>query len=1024
MIFPKIPFRTISLGGIMSDEFDRHHSAPTCSTTRNNGRVLFLCALCLTVFVGCFKSKDAEELYQEGIQFTKDVNYAKAANCFKKAAKQGHALSLVGLGYCYESGKGVKRDYKKAEKCYRQAMKAEEPEGYSSMARFLYDYSLFGKDGREDYATMLEYHKKAAEGFRKKAEDGDALAQCNLGVCYWYGLGVSKDYTKAAKWFKLSAEQKCWHSYQFLGDFYACGAGGLTRDICEAVRWWTAAAENNVLSAQFALIGCYEIGFGVPENKDEAALWSKKYMDNLHHRASQGEAGACGTLARYYSKGFGNYVEKDDSKAKQWWNLYLKKQTEEAEFGSLKAAGDLQYLYSGSYGDLCPKNETLMKKWFKLKKDGYCVLALLGDEAAQYQYSDCLLIQYNETSDEKDREEFFSWLQKAGDNGDLRAQYRLAMVNKKAVSNEETFKAFSQLTKSMDIFAPLELATCYVEGIGCKKNKKQAEYWSSLSFVKNYWQREGAFEIVENVRKEIEKAEKSIFPENESYEPDQWEKFGSYYWSDSNYTNFPLQPLPKPYYSHFSKQQESKYIRICYWSYRNRDFKIEMINTSNMPIYAIAFNLQGKGNWDSKLNHVLVSNPKPWMPGELIKMDGYTNYDGQMYIESREASSSKYACNDAWFENLMIIFADDIYFPMYNCKSISDKSNNPVLYRDIKSGITHQQLREKGKEMGWNGPRDSRSYDGSHILSYHVGDSEIDFYFMRYGDALYKVIVNFNKNHKLQEVVSSVESIYGKLESGKVVHSFSDTGYSRTYFGISVVYEAMMNETNGRVVGILEKNLIPISFVKGSICDDSNHYGRELSTWSDVNFGNHGTTQDRLNSRSLIRDNGPIMTIYDTTLAAANIFWYDYIFQLDLERIRINELLQAEKEAFDKQEVLFGKGKVFEPDHSITYTGLLSLPEASVSSNARLNTIREPMRNSLALFAKYLFFYQQFRTTQEPVAKEKKRLETNYLLNYVEATNAIVTTICENNASLKNDQASYDDYLTLVLDSWARRQGN
>ena len=36
---------------------------------------------------------------------------------------------------------------------------------------------------------------------------GYAVAQCNLGVCYANGRGVSKDMEEAVKWLRLAAEQ-------------------------------------------------------------------------------------------------------------------------------------------------------------------------------------------------------------------------------------------------------------------------------------------------------------------------------------------------------------------------------------------------------------------------------------------------------------------------------------------------------------------------------------------------------------------------------------------------------------------------------------------------------------------------------------------------------------------------------------------------------------------------------------------------------------------------------------------------
>jgi TPR repeat protein len=48
---------------------------------------------------------------------------------------------------------------------------------------------------------------KAAEWFRKAADQGDASSQFILGEKYKIGRGVSKDYIESYKWFNLAASQ-------------------------------------------------------------------------------------------------------------------------------------------------------------------------------------------------------------------------------------------------------------------------------------------------------------------------------------------------------------------------------------------------------------------------------------------------------------------------------------------------------------------------------------------------------------------------------------------------------------------------------------------------------------------------------------------------------------------------------------------------------------------------------------------------------------------------------------------------
>lgn len=46
-----------------------------------------------------------------------------------------------------------------------------------------------------------------AAKWKEKAESGDAEAQHELGLCFYNGLGTSKNYTEALKWYRKAAEQ-------------------------------------------------------------------------------------------------------------------------------------------------------------------------------------------------------------------------------------------------------------------------------------------------------------------------------------------------------------------------------------------------------------------------------------------------------------------------------------------------------------------------------------------------------------------------------------------------------------------------------------------------------------------------------------------------------------------------------------------------------------------------------------------------------------------------------------------------
>ena len=114
---------------------------------------------------------------------------------------------------------------------------------------------------------------------RPLAEQGYARAQCNLGICYYNGHGVTQDYYAAASWYRKAAEQGYADAQNNLGRCYEKGRG-VTQDYYAAVNWYRKAAEQGYAYAQYSLGWCYEYGQGVTKNIDEAIKWYKKAVEN------------------------------------------------------------------------------------------------------------------------------------------------------------------------------------------------------------------------------------------------------------------------------------------------------------------------------------------------------------------------------------------------------------------------------------------------------------------------------------------------------------------------------------------------------------------------------------------------------------------------------------------------------------------------------------------------------------------------------------------------------------------------
>jgi len=110
------------------------------------------------------------------------------------------------------------------------------------------------------------------EEIKARAENGDAALQYQLGLCYFNGNNVAKDYLEAARWWRKAAEQDYAPAqYQFGLCYYA--GYGVEQDYAESVKWWSKASERGNTPAQYNLGCCYFYGFGVDKNLVAADKW-------------------------------------------------------------------------------------------------------------------------------------------------------------------------------------------------------------------------------------------------------------------------------------------------------------------------------------------------------------------------------------------------------------------------------------------------------------------------------------------------------------------------------------------------------------------------------------------------------------------------------------------------------------------------------------------------------------------------------------------------------------------------------
>ena len=126
-----------------------------------------------------------------------------------------------------------------------------------------------------------------------------------LGVLYYNGQGVKRNYGEALKWFRKAAGQGNAAAYGWLGGMYYNGEG-VKKNYGESAKWYRKAAEQGDAYAQNALGFLYYNGQGVKRNYGEALKWFRKAAD-------QGNEASYGWLGILYYEGQG--VKKDYSEA-------------------------------------------------------------------------------------------------------------------------------------------------------------------------------------------------------------------------------------------------------------------------------------------------------------------------------------------------------------------------------------------------------------------------------------------------------------------------------------------------------------------------------------------------------------------------------------------------------------------------------------------------------------------------------------------------------------------------------------
>jgi uncharacterized protein len=174
----------------------------------------------------------------------------------KDAAIQGDIEGQLYLGNLYYyghhtvlSGGQGKKNYYESVKWYKLAAEQGNREAISQLADIYMDLlSLSYSDYDEaeewsQWSSWGERYKKAAKWYKLAAEQGNSIAQAHLGDAYYKGKGVPQNYKEAVKWWEKSRLRE-----YSLGEAYRDGKGVVQNHVMAHMHFNVDASETSSYS--------------------------------------------------------------------------------------------------------------------------------------------------------------------------------------------------------------------------------------------------------------------------------------------------------------------------------------------------------------------------------------------------------------------------------------------------------------------------------------------------------------------------------------------------------------------------------------------------------------------------------------------------------------------------------------------------------------------------------------------------------------------------------------------------------
>ncbi|MCM1235595.1 MAG: sel1 repeat family protein [Ruminococcus flavefaciens] len=386
------------------------------------------------VYVSNAEIKEAEKLFM-------DYQISESLPLFHKLAESGNGRAMYILGEIYKNYYGgvESDDFDEDKKWTKKGADAGD-----ILAKLNYGYNLYWSGEELDKAD--EIFSECFPLVKEMAENGDAIAQNELGDMYLNGTGTEKNETLGESWILKSAQQGYFRSEWTIADIYY----NKKKNESQAFEFCKKSADKGYDEAYFLLGIFYNNGFGIKENQNmvEKCLRNAAQLGHTMAKAILGER---------------LYDEEEYDEAFKWLS----------EFETAYSNSDVKYklamCYILGYGTYEDEGRAISILESILKDDDY-------ENVVDIQ--EWLGILYEEN---KEYEKSFEWYMKAADNGSAVGQTNVGLAYRSGSGVRKNFaKAydyFKKAAKGGNGEAMNQLGLMFDNGEHVQQNYCQAVRW-------------------------------------------------------------------------------------------------------------------------------------------------------------------------------------------------------------------------------------------------------------------------------------------------------------------------------------------------------------------------------------------------------------------------------------------------------------------------------------------------------------------------------------------------------------------